>query len=52
MKTQIIQLEPYDDIYSAKDKMGWGADRAHFARMARSGARAQAPAGFDFTQTS
>jgi len=24
MKTQIIHLEPYDDIYSAKDKMGWG----------------------------
>lgn len=24
MKTQIIRLEPYDDIYSAKDKMGWG----------------------------
>ena len=24
MKTQIIQLEPHDDIYSAKDKMGWG----------------------------
>lgn len=24
MKTQIIQLDPYDDIYSAKDKMGWG----------------------------
>ena len=24
MKTQIIRLEPYDDLYSAKDKMGWG----------------------------
>jgi hypothetical protein len=24
VKTQIIQLEPYDDIFSAKDKMGWG----------------------------
>ncbi|MBC8504503.1 MAG: baseplate J/gp47 family protein [Anaerolineales bacterium] len=24
MKTQIIQLEPHDDIYSAMDKMGWG----------------------------
>ncbi|MEA3350408.1 MAG: baseplate J/gp47 family protein [Chloroflexota bacterium] len=24
MKTQIIQLEPYDDIYSVKDKFGWG----------------------------
>ncbi len=24
MKTQIIQLEPHDDIYSARDKMGWG----------------------------
>ena len=24
MKTQIIQLEPHDDIDSARDKMGWG----------------------------
>ena len=24
MKTQIIQLEPHDDIISARDKMGWG----------------------------
>lgn len=24
MKTQIIQLEPHDDIVSARDKMGWG----------------------------
>jgi hypothetical protein len=23
VKTQIIQLEPYDDIYSVKDKIGW-----------------------------
>lgn len=24
MKTQIIKLEPHDDIVSARDKMGWG----------------------------
>jgi hypothetical protein len=24
MKTQVIQLEPHDDIISARDKMGWG----------------------------
>lgn len=24
MKTQIIQLEPHDDIVSTRDKMGWG----------------------------
>jgi hypothetical protein len=24
MKTQIIQLEPHDDIISTRDKMGWG----------------------------
>ncbi len=24
MKTQIIQLEPHDDVISARDKMGWG----------------------------
>jgi hypothetical protein len=24
VKTQIIQLEPYDDITSVRDKMGWG----------------------------
>ncbi|HEX6305246.1 MAG TPA: baseplate J/gp47 family protein [Anaerolineales bacterium] len=24
MKTQILQLEPHDDVISARDKMGWG----------------------------
>ncbi len=24
MKTQILQLEPHDDLVSALDKMGWG----------------------------
>jgi hypothetical protein len=27
MKTQILHLEPYDDINSARDKMGWGQTR-------------------------
>ena len=27
MKTQVIQLEPHDDIISARDKMGWGQTR-------------------------
>ena len=27
MKTQIIHLEPHDDIISTRDKMGWGKTR-------------------------
>ena len=24
MKTHILQLEPHDDVFSVRDKMGWG----------------------------
>ena len=27
MKTQILQLEPHDDVISTRDKMGWGQTR-------------------------